>query len=257
MTTVWCFSRFANEYDFLEARLSYFSTIAAHNRFHFKQFILVEPTFWSGKVNLIDYERFELMRSSYELYVIPSPVVVASDSSTYSRRDREDLATASLVYESFKILSSSFRNGDLIVYSDLDEVFSANLISRVQTLSCSNVPIYIRQRTVWFSSRFVYNEPWRGPVVYNSLPSESLCAVSLLSRFYQERRSTIIDDGLHISFFRGTIESKKNNSHGIRHFSLRRLLTRIGLHPFRIQYLSSRPTPEESDILKYFQHLSY
>ena len=71
------------------------------------------------------------------------------------------------------------------------------------------------------------------------------------------RENNVIFSGIHMSYLKGSIESKNNNSHFIKHFYLRKVLANLGIHPLLRLSKPVNPHYNLTENIKVFSPLEY
>lgn len=258
MLEILIFSKFCNEYKFLEAKLKQQKFLSNKLKISLKQFILIEDKLWSGKRNLINNIYLERLKQSYPESFFYKIYKVGKEFSNYAqRRCREDNANCILAEYVNEIKASMSK---CIVISDIDEILDFELLTKIQSISVDKksrlFPIFVKQKTCWFTSKFIYNNKWPGPIVLFNNPSPQELSLVQTSRHDKGARSLIINGGYHFSYFKSSIISKINNSHGMRYFRIKLFLALLGIDPF-LRNDKSYKNDYLDESLFFFNDLSY
>jgi hypothetical protein len=254
-------AKFSNEYDFLLRLLKYYSHIQTLLNSEIQLQILIESHFWSGKVNQIDTERLLILKNTFPSF---SYLIInhnQGEIENISRRCREDLANCYLS----EMIKMHKNDNCVLIIADLDEVldlrgFKYLLQSKHKQTSNYSIPYFILQRTVWFTTKYSYDEKWHGPVAFLQYPGTNMAALSQSNRHLPDARTYSFESGFHLSYLKSSIISKANNSHGLRYARARLFLALMSVHPFRRKYKSynrKKLTSDQQQLLEFFDDLSF
>ena len=218
--------RFYNEYDFLKSRLEFLKKEFQDKSYDIKTYAYISEVSNSGKTNIINYNKLEELESIFKfqfiIYNIPKNYIKSSS------RSAEDYC--------FYYIDKSIRrenlllNNDIIAWSDIDEVFDKSSINDAIEFLSKYKYCYTNMFSCFYNINFCFNENWPGTIFINRnclLPLGTL----KYSAHHTLRKNNIINTGIHLSYLRGTEDSKRVNSHFINFNNVRLILAQLGIHP--------------------------
>ena len=218
--------RFYNEYDFLESRLKFLNNEFKEYNYDITTHAYITNSSNSGQENLIDLNRLKYLSHKYNLkfyiYNIPSNYIKSSS------RSAEDFC--------FYYIDNSIRkdnileNFDIIAWSDLDEIYDRSSIDLALKELNNYQYCYTNMNSCFYNMNYCFNEYWPGTIFFNTNCSLSL-GILKYSAHHTLVKNNVIETGIHLSYFKGTEESKKVNSHFINFNNIRLLLAQLGINP--------------------------
>ena len=129
-----------------------------------EQFVLIENNLWSGKNNKLKEKTLKSIKEKYKstfnymIHDVKKEMVKFAE-----RRCREEHANCILAKYATEMMTI---NHSCMIISDIDEILDNELIKKIINLSnkrkTSFLPIFVKQKTCWFTSKFVYNNNWPG-----------------------------------------------------------------------------------------------
>ena len=260
--TIYFFTKFSDEYEFLKHRLAYYNVVMQNYDLDIHHFTIVENYYWSGTKNNVDFKYLDQLSCKYSNF---NYVFIEHDYqhiNSLSRRCREELANCLLSSQS---QHPKLSENAVFIFSDLDEIasdtsllaLSSNLLS-IPEYHIKN-PIFLEQYSIWFSTNTIFDEKWRGPVAFLAKPPTSYSTLVQSTRHLPDKRTYVIrNSGVHISYLKSTINSKMHNSHGLRYLKIRIFLALIGIHPFRRKTPKTlKYTEDIKRIIRQFRSLSF
>ena len=243
--------RFYNEYDFLELRLKFLKKefVEIYQKFQTEAYIATTSN--TGKKNNINLKILEKLKKNYNfdytLYDIPKQY-----SSSCSRSAEDycfDFINNSIKKRNF------LKDNTLIAWSDLDEVFDLNTFNMSFQKIKEYSFCYTNMYSCFYNSRFCFNENWPGTIFFTSQCKLSL-GVLKYSAHHSLPKMNQVRSGYHLSYFKGSAESKNLNSHFIEFFKFRLILAKLGIHPqLRYAYHIKNLYPNKN--YKLFKELEY
>ena len=243
--------RFYNEYKFLETRLKFFKNEFSEIYYKFQTEAYIGKTSNTGIKNNINFKILEKLKLNYNfnyiLYDIPKQYLASSSRSS------EDYC--------FDFINNSIKEQDffnertIIAWSDLDEIFDLDTINRSFQILDEYNYCYTNMYSCFYNSDFCFNENWPGTIFLNSKCKLTL-GVLKYSAHHSLPKKNIIKSGFHLSYFKGSAESKNLNSHFVEFFKLRLIFAKLGIHP-QLRYSSYVKNLDFSANYRLFRELEY
>ena len=198
--------RFYNEYDFLNSRLEFLKNEFQSGSYEIKTYAYISKLSNSGKENIINLNRLEEFKSNYNfefiIYNIPDNYIKSSS------RSAEDFC--------FYYIDKSFREKNLLVdsnilaWSDIDEIFDASSIYKAIKYLNKYQYCYTNMFSCFYNRNYCFKESWPGTIFFNKnclLPLGTL----KYSAHHTLKKNNMIETGIHLSYLKGTENSKKVN----------------------------------------------
>ena len=257
MKDILIFSKFCNEYEFLNSKLKHQDYLSKKHNLKIKQHILIETILWSGKINNIDYKNLDKLKAKYNGYFSYKENKTELKMIKSKRRCREDNANCILSNYAFENFDD---NSSFLIISDIDEIIDDEIIISLKKIFDDkkdfDLPIFIKQKSCWFTTKYFYKENWPGPIIFTKKTDPNMIALVQTSRHISEERTNVIFGGFHISYLKSTIFSKKHNSHGLNFYKIRIILSLFGIHPFR-RKIKSYINKNHKNTISFYKELSH
>lgn len=252
MLKVALLSRYSGEIELLKARLDYLNIIQRKfiDKIHLSQHLVYSDKYWNLKTINPDPSK-QIGDEISDIFLKENCSHINLEN--LSPRDNEDLTLTALEKKSIHLSKSH----DWLIVSDLDEFVSKDLF---QNLLKKKIPqnciTYCKQISMYYNSNYLYDEQWLGPLVFHSSFKKSSIALAMNSRHLKYERFSTISDGIHLSYFKSTLNMKRSSTHALPRYRLRKFLSSIGIHPF-LRSPSICNHPIDKDILNSISNISF
>lgn len=221
--------RYSGEIELLKVRLEYLNKLQKRfiKELKLSQYITYSNHYWN--LSEIEPKPSDQISKDISIDFFSEKCEYVDLDNSLSPRDNEDITLTALEKTANKVRNQF----DWLIVSDLDEFIGNELLNQIINNQLpTNCFTHCQQLSMFYNSHYLYDERWPGPIVLHSSYKQSSIALAMYTRHLNYKRTSIVKDGVHASYFKSTLNMKQNSTHGLPKKRIKSIFSLVGIHPF-------------------------